>query len=77
MLSKLIDKMETDGITPEAVCYGLEAAIMKQADNINYVLNAARGYNATTTHHAPVGDKKATTRMFTPKDGVEVSEVIV
>jgi hypothetical protein len=75
MLSKLLDKIATDGITPEAVCYGLEAAIMKQADNINYVLNAARGYSPPGK--MPDKPPPKATPMFSPKRGVEVSEEVV
>jgi len=74
MLSKLLDKIATDGITPEAVCYGLEAAIMKQADNINYVLNAARGHNPPGK--MPDKPPPKATQLFKPKPGVEVSEAI-
>ena len=74
MLDKLLDKIATDGITPEAVCYGLEAAIMKQADNINYVLNAARGYNPPGK--MPDKPPPKATALFKPKPGVEVSEAV-
>lgn len=37
------------GITSEAFAYGIEAAIKKDADNTNYVKQAARGYRPNTT----------------------------
>ena len=48
-LELLLAIRNEQGITSEAFAYGIEAAIKKDADNTNYVKQAARGYRPNTT----------------------------
>ena len=58
-LDEILRKAERDGLSVEALAYGLQAAANKGAANVNYVIKAAAGYTPPRNGKPPAYDPDA------------------